>query len=338
MTVKALLKHRNIWMGIAMLWVVWYHTNLKASFTPLEHLRILGYGGVDLCLFASGAGCYLSLCRDSDPWRFMKRRFSRLLPTYFLFIPVWILFCFLTGSMTWRAALGNLLGVQCFTGHGSYFNWYISAIFLFYLLSPVLKSMADHYQGILRHTAILLLLIVFSLPFWSTGDLLNIATRFPIFYLGMLLGKRQHQDAPLGKPAILASFAGTGTGMVCMLLCYRFAPQHLWDWGLLWYPFLLITPGMCIAISLIAEKLNGFVPAKPVFRALDIIGRNSFELYLIHIFVNDIHEYLNDRSLITGNTSFVWAVNFAGIILGTVALRLCSNALRKAMGRATSNR
>ena len=129
MSTKNILKHRDLWMGIAMLWIIWYHTNLKAPFVPLEHLRILGYGGVDICLFASGAGCYLSLCRDPDPGRFMKRRISRLFPTYLLFITIWILFGFLTGTMPMSAALGNLLGVQCFTGHGYYFNWYISAIF-----------------------------------------------------------------------------------------------------------------------------------------------------------------------------------------------------------------
>ena len=38
-----------------MIWIIWYHTCAKAPFSVLEHLRILGYGGVDICLF----GCVI---------------------------------------------------------------------------------------------------------------------------------------------------------------------------------------------------------------------------------------------------------------------------------------
>ena len=331
MTTRIFLKHRNIWLGIAMLWVVWFHLNWKAPIASLERLKLIGYGGVDICLFASGAGCYLSLCRNSDPWQFMKRRFSRLLPTYFLFIPFWILFCFLTGNMTLRAALGNLLNVQYFTAQGPFFNWYVSAIMLLYLLSPMFKSLADQTQGILRHLVILLLLIALSIPFWYLQDLLVFATRLPIFYLGILLGKLHQQNAPLRKSMILVSLAGSCAGLALLFLCSRYLPGYLLPWGLWWYPFLLITPGMCFAISLIAEKLTQLSPAKPVLRLLDIIGQHSFEIYLVHLLVKDIYMYLLTNSLISSDSPFVRTVVIASIILGTAALRFGTDALRKAV-------
>ena len=74
MTLRDTFKYRSIWMGFAILWVVFYHINIPINNTPIFFLKTFGYGGVDIFIFASGIGCYYSYLRDRSPLDFIKRR------------------------------------------------------------------------------------------------------------------------------------------------------------------------------------------------------------------------------------------------------------------------
>ena len=84
MYAKDLLRYRRVWLGIALIWVILFHCPL--DFGLLSYFRAIGYGGVDICLFTSGIGCFYSLSSDSDVVGFMKRRVKKLMPTYIVFI------------------------------------------------------------------------------------------------------------------------------------------------------------------------------------------------------------------------------------------------------------
>ena len=90
MKLGRLFKFRNMWIGIAMLWILFFHSGFWVASDSLRFLKNVGYGGVDICLFASGIGCYFSLEKDPDSLRFLKRRLKRLGPTYFCFIIPWL--------------------------------------------------------------------------------------------------------------------------------------------------------------------------------------------------------------------------------------------------------
>mgnify|MGYP003307083029 FL=1 len=74
MSCRTIIKYRSVWMGAAMLWIVFFHIPMELPTAGLRLFRQLGYGGVDLCLFASGVGCFYSLSKDPDAGRFLGRR------------------------------------------------------------------------------------------------------------------------------------------------------------------------------------------------------------------------------------------------------------------------
>jgi len=329
MTTKSYLKYRNVWMGIAMIWIIWYHTGLTPSFTPLRFLYWLGYGGVDICLFASGVGCFLSLCKDSDPYRFIKRRIARLYPTYICFIPFWLLFMSATAGMPVFAIIGNLLGIQNFTGLGNDFNWYISAIFLLYLLTPLFKSFLDQTDRSAGYFVFTLLLVAFSLPFHNADNLITTATRLPVYFLGMLFGKLCFQRTSLSRRIVAGSLIMSAAGAVMMAFFFKLCAPYLWSNGLYWYPFILITPGMCLLISLVMENLEKYAVTRFLIRILDLIGQYSFELYLVHVFVFCTMDSMLRMLENTALSTYIWPLAFASILLGSLALRLCAQTVKK---------
>ena len=66
MALNETFRFRNQWLGIAMVWIMWYHSGFSGNIRVFHYLKSIGYGGVDICLFASGIGCYFSLEKDSS--------------------------------------------------------------------------------------------------------------------------------------------------------------------------------------------------------------------------------------------------------------------------------
>lgn len=289
---KNLIRWRNLWLGVAMLWIIFAHSGLKIDSQFLNYLKNWGYGGVDICLFASGLGCYFSLNKDPDTLRFLKRRLLRLAPTYIPFMLVWCVYRRLThGPYPLTAVAGNLLGIQDLTGLGNSFNWYISAILLFYLLAPLFKDLADRLSPT-KQALFLGVLLLISVPFWRADGYIITLTRLPIFYCGMLLARWCREEKVLTAKPLLACLLAMVLGFGLLHYCYNHFESILWSHGLHWYPFLLITPGLCITLSLVAgatEKLR-FSPL--LTKPLEAIGKCSFELYLVHI---PIFEFLRPR-------------------------------------------
>ena len=58
MTIKETIRFRSVWMILAMLWIILFHSELSFEFEVFKYIKTIGYGGVDIFLFASGIGCY----------------------------------------------------------------------------------------------------------------------------------------------------------------------------------------------------------------------------------------------------------------------------------------
>ena len=158
MKIKDTLKYRNIWLGCAMIWIVLYHTEVYMSIGLLRYFKGMGYGGVDICLFASGIGCYFSLDKNPEIINFFKRRFIRIAPTYWCFICIWFIYRALIGKLKLSAVLGNVLGIQSLTGLGNEFNWYISALLILYILAPIFKAIVDKSKKNIHNVLMIVLL------------------------------------------------------------------------------------------------------------------------------------------------------------------------------------
>lgn len=333
MKLKELLRYRNIWIGCAMMWIMLAHSGFAFSSKLFGYLKMWGYGGVDICLFASGIGCYFSLEKDSDGLRFLKRRVIRLAPAYLCFLPLWMAYRIAVSGLPLQAALGNVLGVQSFTGLGNSFSWYISALLLIYLLAPYFKSLADRVKGMRRQLLVVGVLIVLSIPFWGVHNLIITVTRLPVFYIGMLLAKACRQDKQLEKRDLAVCLFLLLAGIWLLCGAYRLFPDQLWSHGLHWYPFLFITPGLCVLISLAFSALERVKWFGWISNLINLIGKHSFELYLVHVFLYE--EMIPELGIsdISGNQNLFWLGTIPVVVLGCWILKFAAGAVGKATAK-----
>lgn len=286
MALNKTFRFRNQWLGIAMLWIIWFHSGFSVNIWHLNRVKSIGYGGVDICLFASGIGCYFSLEKDSDILRFVKRRIKRLAPVYLCFIIPWMCFRWTLSELPWNAVLGNLLGIQSLASWQYHFNWYIGGLVFFYICIPYLKQLTDSCGKITGDLLAWAGLIMIGMPFWNTeGSAIMIISRLPVLYSGMVCAKMAKQGYILKKTdyALLLAAAAVGTGT--LFASFHYLYDCLRSCGLYWYPFALIAPGICIVWASLMERLQQYKLFRGIGRVLEIIGIFSFELYLIHVFL-----------------------------------------------------
>lgn len=311
-----------------MVWIVFAHSGCKIDSTFFTYLKAWGYGGVDICLFASGLGCYFSLDKDPEPLRFMKRRLLRLMPTYIPFILLWCLYRCLTNPITLPAVLGNLLGIQNLTGLDGSFNWYISALLLFYLLSPYFKALADRLTPA-GQVLFLIFLLLLSVPFWTADTYIITVTRLPIYYAGMVFARFCKEDKVLTPKSLTVCLLATALGFALMRYCTDNWESILWSYGLHWYPFLLIAPGICIALSLAAMALEKVKFSRILTKPLALIGKYSFEVYLIHV---PLYEFLQPRlRQLPYNRNLMWLATIPLIALGCIFLKAIAGLISRFM-------
>lgn len=291
MSLKQTIKYRELWMGLAMMWIVWFHSGLEPSNEALFFMKEIGYGGVDIFFFASGIGCYFSLDKDGDGYNFIKRRLLRIIPTYWIFMIPWTIYKRAYSGMGLRVILGNIFCVQGFTGLGEEFNWYISAIWMMYLLAPVFKAVVDRVSSKSQLVFGIVLLVLFSTSFWDVRFLLIAISRIPIFFLGIYFGKLAKNEVRMNKLHLGIMTIGSIVGFGLLIYWKSIHTDDLYDKGYFWYPFILITPGVCMLISRFMELIKDRNGARIIEKTIRICGKCSFEIYLLHLFFFDIVDY-----------------------------------------------
>lgn len=323
---KDLLRYRKVWLGVALIWIVLFH--LPLDFGLANHFTSLGYGGVDICLFASGIGCFYSLSSDSNVLSFMKRRLKRLVPTYLIFIFAWLAYRFLMGTIGIQMVIGNLLALQNFTGHGNEFNWYISAIFLLYILAPYFKMIAEG-ESPLRKVLFFIFLLVCTIPFWNANTYIITISRLPIFYLGMIFAQLCKEDKKISSRNIVGLIVAFVLGFFSILAFKKFASSYLWSYGLHWYPFILITPPLCIAVSSISMLLEKNKWTRPIVSFLSLCGDYSFEMYLVHILLIECIPILIGMFELSQISYLIWILGGVLLFVGCFLLRRFATLLSR---------
>ena len=315
---KDSLRYRQVWLGFALIGIILYHWPLNVSVIP--YLRKYGYGGVDICIYASGIGSFYSLCSESNILAFMKRRLKRLAPTYLIFIMAWLLYQILADNFSFQMALGNILAIQNFTGLDSDFNWYISAILLCYILAPYFKAIIDQASPV-QKALFLLLLLAFTIPFWRAHTYIITVTRLPLFFIGMLFADLCKKDVRISGRHIVGMVVSFILGAAFLVVAHSRAPQYLWSHGLYWYPFILITPPLCIALSRISMVLEKAKATKPLVSFLSLCGNYSFELYLVHILLTLCISAFIRLFNLYHISNVVWGAGIILIVIGCFMLR-----------------
>lgn len=282
MRFQSIFKYRKNMMAAAIVMILLYHT--KGAWPEIALKRIAGYfyGGVDLFFFASGIGCYFSYCRDRDAAAFFRRRCARILPVYVPFALCWIAVEALGAGISFSAALANLFGVHGFLDIAPSFNWYVSGMWLSYLLAPFLAPLAERCDNRVKAIGAVLALLLFSCAFWGDTQLIIIVTRLPVFFAGMLFAAESERREALTKAELALLLALIPVGAAILWESPKFFADLVWSHGLAWYPMLLIAPGLCVAVAAVSAWLDRFAAGRGINKVLGFLGGITFEIYLVH--------------------------------------------------------
>ncbi len=339
-------------MAAAILMIIIFHSGLGSQemrLFPLGILRRYGYGGVDIFIFASGIGCYASYTRDRNYGRFLKKRALRILPAYWLVLLVWMLVkVFLCGEKLYVSQIvGNIFCVQNFTGNGNDFNWYISAIWLFYLLTPLFVLLVDRaFIRSFRKRQVLLLLgcLLFTVSFWNSSTYIVTIARIPVFILGMMVMKRHKEAGDSGivitKRQIAVMLALMAAGCAVLSYGYHHYLDFMWSKGLYWYPYLLIVPALCLLISLCAEALEKTAAGRWLLGRLESLGSITFEIFMTHITLYYALQHFIDVGRLPGTVpeDLLWAAAIVLAVILAYPVKLAAGAARRLTHKATAPR
>lgn len=320
-------------MGFAILWVIFFHFGYKPP-DPLAALQSSGYSGVDIFFFASGIGCYLSYSRDKNAAAFIKRRFIRIMPTYFVFIVIWCTYKVITDGMDFTTVLGNIFCVQDLTGKDGSFNWYFGAMWIFYLLTPYFVAVADKIKKPAGCVLFCLLLVLFSFPFWNVKALIIIVTRMPVYFLGMYLAKRsQESDDKITLKFMLIATVLSIISMAAFIVCYFKLHDELWNYGLWWYPFIITAPTICLYLSFICKQLEKKSVGQKILKTFSFIGSYTFELFLVHMFVfKEVSSMIMERQ--PNHVIAIWFAALIPVAIGAAILYQLTKGVNKLIKKA----
>ena len=273
-------------MGIAIMIVVYghllyYHGNL----IPYEENHWTEWytlGSVEMFMFVSGFGIYQSLLKNRDAWTFYGRRLGRLLPSY---IPVMLAWCavnVIKGRMLPSEAVGNLTAMGYWFQTANQFNWYVPAILILYLLSPLLF---DAIQKKKAGWAMAALVIVYVAG-WRSNVLMAV-TRFPTYFLGMIFGAEYAAGRAPGKRNLIVSYVVGVIAMIVVVPVFQLRRRYLWYYGLYWNLFVIALPFWMYGITKLLEWQDRIAPGRWVNKAWSFLGTRSFEIYLCHLALYD---------------------------------------------------
>ena len=279
---EAITRRRGELMGIATLAVLIHHvyTGLRVPLMPV--IPYLGYSGVDIFLFLSGFGLCYGYGKYKSVSKFYRRRFSRIYPTYLTVIIIGALFFYsysILDILILSTGIGYYLpifGVQSF-------DWYIPAIYVFYLCFPIIYYFVNRNM---KWGIIILLCSLIPFLLKIAGFCHNYAfqalPRIPIFVVGVIAGvfynKRRNSNMPSLSPTVRVIMEVTAViGLIAYVFIMNGYPyRFLMDTMLAWYPLIIIIPGFCLLISRVLDKMP-----KIICVVLSFIGGISLEIYLL---------------------------------------------------------
>jgi len=272
-------------MGLSIVWVLWFHADFTFDFIHVEFLRKIVFFiqemavyGVDLFMLVGGMGVFCSLQKNSTG-TFYKNRLKRILPVWWLFLVIDIILGLLAVevSLPLPEILGNAAFISYWLGLEDAGNWYVYAIMLFYLVSPLFYLILRKTR-FSKWTYVLLIVAAFGLSFcFFNHSKLIVFSRLPIFLLGFLIaGRRDFQR--MTKRSWIICLCCCIAGIVVLYVVTGRMVETLWLYGMWWYPFFVITPSLSLLIDGFFERVErGTAPLRKIMRAF---GNASLEILL----------------------------------------------------------
>lgn len=260
--------------GLAIILILAYHIGGVTGFPNTMH----GDLGVDVFLLLSGAALAFSHHAEEGAWRFLGRRFLRLLPAYWIALTAyWLGSVHLLGRVhTTTDVVSHYLcihpwwGDKYFLGINDSF-WFLGLIVPLYLVYATLRRQLDRRLDLVLGIGLILSFILTLLTFFWLGQpsvFVHLGLRPPIFFVGIVFG----QMLRTGEARLpLTPWLGFG---VLLSLYGLFVTGTLVGYTM---------AGFSIFVAYVAMRANA-EPAgnRWLCRGLSWIGIYSYEIFLIH--------------------------------------------------------
>lgn len=268
-------KTKQSLMGLAALMVLFYHLwpvprGNNAVDSTVRYLLSTAYIAVDLFFFLSAYT--LRFSRTAPFWSYVKRRFLRI-------YPVFILSCLMAlalGLLPPSRLASTLLGWDLLAHGGASFLWFLPAIMITYLATPLLLRWTGRMA---RLRTLLVSLLIWGLLVWGLEQLpiphaANLfLCRLPIFLIGLYLAHFEGQWS--AKARLLAGLVLFCVGVA---LTRQFGFQVKLNQPITSFYLLCALP-QSLGLILLLDLFFGRVP----LRFFAFLGRHSLSLYAMQM-------------------------------------------------------
>jgi len=328
---RVLSRYRGELMGVAMLWVMLFHSfDLDLGHVALQAVRRLGFGGVDIFILLSAMGLAMSLSKgEQDYTTFMKRRAMRILPAYFVVMVPYTLFLVAYKGAPLSALFFNSTLLYYWVRNAGAFNWYIAGAMTFYAITPFCFRRWRDSRDRTRLTALCVaaaVVIIEILIYDNYWNYMDVLYRVPIFFIGLLMGFYAKEGRAIGGKDRLFWLVWLGLG------CAYFPVSWFceWDPWTIQFPlcllFLFTTVPMCLALCFCLEKL----PLGWLRRFLRLVGENSLEIYLFNVSFLSQTELIRQVMVFGPTNRLYWLVIWVfNIALGVVLHKLVTGFMAR---------
>lgn len=287
MSYNLISKYRTELMGLAIIWIFLFHSKISFPdhfiFHPFRLILATGYGGVDIFFFLSGFGLmHHMLNQNSSYFTFYKKRFTKILPPYFLATSITFFIDYLIyGTISIKEFLLCLSTIGFWTNQYMFY-WFIPSIISLYLIYPLFYRAYLKYEFSFIITAIFLSFVTCLLLIYTENNhFIILISRIPIFILGSHIGYLSLNKKTKITRNKLYLHSVIFFSFIIMLTGVTLLPHDLVkNSGLGYYVFTIGTFSLCFLASLLLELVS--LSSKKYLSLLFFCGTISLEIYLVH--------------------------------------------------------
>ena len=310
MNYKDISKSRSCIMGFAMIMIIIFHTDIQYHHL-LDIIKNYGDFGVNLFFAISGFSMCYAWKKEADTKKFLKNRFLRIGITYF---PISIVWCFLTYLMhesTFVEMICKILTIQ-FWLDGNLLQWFVSAILVFYLFTPIWMIGYDNNKKINIIISLAISIVCLFLPIFVSGlfKYSLFFQRVPSYILGLFLGKITIEEKEYTVFSKL-SFFSTLFIAVVLLIIIDFSP---FNFKYKYIIYMFLTYPVLMMLSFIFSKLK---ESNWLVKFFIFMGGITLEIYLLH------EKILKIANIIKGKLPIIFDQRNIIINILVIAITIC---------------
>lgn len=310
MTYSILSKHRNKIMASAMIWIAFFHATCWFDNKAVSFFKTNGFGGVDMFLFLFSFGLFYSLKKKTDSVRFYLDRAKRILPYV---VPVFVFVCVLNQYDFSKSLL--FVHFLDFWRNNNTVLWYVAALPAFVLIAPFYMKLAEKDEKLSVFIAVWISILAFV--YFKERTQMIFASRLPVYFLGFHFGKMSYENRKISIAEFFVLMILLMAGLYFLYYNYHHFGSLMWSHGLYWYPFILMTGGICVLCAAVFECLDKITWVQPLTKAFGKLGAITLEFYLFHEMI---------IKAVDGNIVWLWDANNIMKNMLSFVLTLCAAA------------